>query len=346
MTTIEKIATLKNSWEALRLEQPQLRIRDAAKELGCSEAELLATGIGETVTRLSNDFREILLSVEALGKVMALTRNAYCVHERKGVYSNLSFGGPMGLAVNPDIDLRLFMNQWAFAFAQKESGRRSLQFFAKDGEAVHKIYMLEESDLEKYEALVLQFKAADQSPLLAIDPAKPVIVEKADAEVDVNGLRENWLQLKDTHDFHGMLRKFGITRIQGMRLAPAGHAVRITTASLKKMLHQAAASGLHIMVFTGSAGCIQIHTGTVKHLLQTGPWFNILDPDFNMHLRDDAIDSVWLVKKPTRDGLITSVEAFDRDGGVIVQFFGRRKPGIPENEDWRLMVNETADIAE
>lgn len=342
---MEKISTLKNLWEGIKIEQPKLRIRDAAKLLNCSEAELLLTGLGETVTRLREEFREILLSVESLGKVMALTRNAYCVHERKGVYSNVTFSGPMGLAVNPDIDLRLFMSQWSSAFAQDENGRKSLQFFGKNGEAVHKIYMLEESDHEMYAALVLKFTAEDQSPVLLIDEEKPAEAEKEDTAIDVTGFQENWLKLKDTHDFHGMLRKFGVTRTQGLRLAPEGYASKITTDSLKNILHRAAATDLPIMVFTGSAGCIQIHTGMVKRLIQTGPWFNVLDPDFNMHLREDAIASVWLVKKPTDDGLITSLEVFDDKGGIIVQFFGKRKPGIPENEDWRLIVNETAEIA-
>ena len=342
---MEKIVELKKQWETLRAEQPKLRIRDAAKTLGSTEAELLATGLGETVTRLTDNFQGILQGVEALGKVMALTRNDYCVHERKGVYKNVTFTGPMGLAVNPDIDLRLFMSVWSSAFAVDENGRKSLQFFAKNGEAVHKIYLLEESDVAAYEVLVDFFRAEDQQTPLLIDLSKKEVLEKADAEIDAAGFKENWMTLKDTHDFHGMLRKFGVTRTQGLRLAPEGHAVKITTDSLKSILHKAAETDLEIMVFTGSAGCIQIHTGLIKKLLQTGPWFNVLDPDFNMHLREDAIASVWLVKKPTDDGIITSIEVFDETGAIIVQFFGKRKPGIPENESWRLFVNEIAIIA-
>ena len=342
---MEKIVELKKQWETLRAEQPKLRIRDAAKTLGSTEAELLATGLGETVTRLTDNFQGILQGVEALGKVMALTRNDYCVHERKGVYKNVTFTGPMGLAVNPDIDLRLFMSVWSSAFAVDENGRKSLQFFAKNGEAVHKIYLLEESDVAAYEVLVDFFRAEDQQTPLLIDLSKKEVLEKADAEIDAAGFKENWMTLKDTHDFHGMLRKFGVTRTQGLRLAPEGHAVKITTDSLKAILHKAAETDLEIMVFTGSAGCIQIHTGLIKKLLQTGPWFNVLDPDFNMHLREDAIASVWLVKKPTDDGIITSIEVFDEAGAIIVQFFGKRKPGIPENESWRLFVNEIAIIA-
>jgi putative hemin transport protein len=35
---------------------------------------------------------------------------------------------------------------------------------------------------------------------------------------------------------------------------------------------------------------------------------------------------------------------FGPEGDIIVQFFGKRKPGIAENENWRLMVNELAVI--
>lgn len=342
---MEKTIELANQWETFKNENPKVRIRDAAKQLGTTEAELIATEIGSTVTRLKDDFQGILKGVEALGKVMALTRNDYCVHERKGVYTNVSFSGPMGLAVNPDIDLRLFMMQWASAFAVSENGRKSLQFFGKNGEAVHKIYVTEDSDEAAYEALVKEFATADQDATLVINTEKKVAEEKPDAEIDRSAFEEKWLTLKDTHDFHGLLRKFGVTRTQGLRLAPEGHAKLITKESLKSILHKASDTDLEIMVFTGSAGCIQIHTGLVKKLLQTGPWFNVLDPDFNLHLREDAIDSVWLVKKPTADGIVTSIEVFDNKGEIIVQFFGKRKPGIPENENWRLMVNELAVLA-
>jgi len=159
---MKEILELKNQWETFKEENPKVRIRDAAKQLATTEAELLFTAVGNTVTRLKNEFQQILKAVESLGKVMALTRNDYCVHERKGVYSNVSFSGPMGLALNPDIDLRLFMFAWSSAFAVDENGRKSLQFFGKDGEAVHKIYLLETSDIQAFDILVQEFTAEDQ----------------------------------------------------------------------------------------------------------------------------------------------------------------------------------------
>src|SRR5690606_26879928 len=149
--------TLKDQYATFKSENPKVRIRDAAKQLGVSEAELVATG--EQNIALRPEFEEILKEIKTLGYVMALTRNDHAVHERKGIYTKATFNGHVGLVVNPDIDLRLFMNAWHFGFAVHEGERQSLQFFDKDGEAVHKIYITEQSDLAAYEALVSKYKA-------------------------------------------------------------------------------------------------------------------------------------------------------------------------------------------
>lgn len=332
--------TLKEHYETFKAVNPKVRIRDAAKQLGVSEAELVA--LGENNIALRAEFEEILKSIPSLGYVMALTRNDHAVHERKGVYTKAGFNAHVGLVVNPDIDLRLFMQPWRFAFAVVEGERRSLQFFAKDGSAIHKIYLTEKSDREAFDVLVEQFKSEAQNQPLEIEELPPTKEEKSDSEIDVAGFQQAWLDLKDTHDFFGLLGNYGVTRRQAMRLGPEGHTKQITVASMKRILEGVSERDLEIMVFIGNRGCIQIHTGPAKKLLQTGPWFNVLDPEFNMHLREDAIESVWVVKKPTDDGFVTSLEAFDADGNIIVQFFGKRKPRIPEREDWRQVVADYA----
>lgn len=326
-------------WERIKKENPKMRIREAARQLDVSEAELVAIGVGTSNTLLNGDFKSLLKDTEKIGLVMALTRNDYCVHERKGVYRKVSFNGEVGLAVNPDIDLRLFMNVWKYGFAVNENGRLSFQFFDKSGEAVHKIYLIDASDIHIYQQLVSKYKADDLQQEIRPEAAVSSPDEAPVDEIDVPAFRNAWISLQDTHDFFGILKQHKVSRLQAMHLAPEGFADQLDTGVLRKVLESAAAEGTEIMIFTGSKGCIQIHTGTVKNLVQTGPWFNVLDPEFNMHLREDGIASVWLVKKPTRDGIITSIEVYDKEGGVIVQLFGKRKPGIPESEAWREIIN-------
>jgi putative hemin transport protein len=74
-----------------------------------------------------------------------------------------------------------------------------------------------------------------------------------------------------------------------------------------------------------------------------GPWFNVLDPQFNLHLREEHVASAWVVKKPTADGVVTSLELFDAAGNQIALIFGKRKPGKPELQAWRDVVAELAE---
>jgi putative hemin transport protein len=338
-----KTNTLAERWKALLEESPKLRIRNAAEELGVTEVELLATRVSSGVIRLRADFKEILAGIENLGYVMALTRNNDVVHERKGVYLNGSFGPHASMFVGEDIDLRMFLNTWGSAFAVEEetdrSMRRSLQFFGKDGEAIHKIYLTPKSNVEAFWALIDVLTSEDQSTEQSVEamstPEEPV----PDHEIDVAGFKEAWLNMKDTHDFFGMTLKFNVTRVQAVRFAPdKKHAVRMQNNTHRKVFEGAAAQEVPIMVFVGNKGMIQIHTGPVKKLVDHGTWFNVLDPKFNLHLNESSIAETWIVRKPTRDGIVTSLELFNAQNELIATLFGKRKPGIPELEAWRAVI--------
>lgn len=336
--------SLKSQWEALKADNPHLRIRNAAEQLGVSEAELVALSTGDTVTRLRPEFAAILTEVQKLGKVMGLTRNDECVHERKGVYLNPDFSSPFaGLFVGEDIDMRIFISHWdkAFAVAEKsEHGdRKSLQFFGKDGIAIHKIYLTKDSDEAAFDVLVAQFKSDNQGTEETTVEVPLILDEKPDADIDVKAFQEAWEGLKDTHAFFGMLKKFGVTRTQALRLAPnEKFAKKVDKEAIVKMLEGAAETKLPIMCFVGNRGNIQIHTGTVRKTMWHNQWYNVMDPDFNLHLDTDKIAQTWIVRKPTEDGDVTAIEVFNEMGEIIVQFFGKRKPGVPELQGWRDLV--------
>lgn len=332
---------LKEKWEALKAENPHIRIRNAAAQLEVSEAELLATGIGEGVTVLKPEFQNILNEAEQLGKVMALTRNDECVHERKGTYLNGDFSSPHAqLFVGEDIDLRIFLNHWKFAFAVVEGDKKSLQFFGKDGLALHKIYLTKDSNEAAFDAIAEKYKAEDQNEALIVEAVAPKAAEKPDSEIDAEGFRKAWTELKDTHDFFMMTRKYGVSRTQALRLAPEGFAKKIDNAKVVNVLEDASEKNIPIMVFVGNRGIIQIHTGNVKKTLWHQQWFNVMDPDFNLHMDVTKIAEAWIVKKPTEDGEVTAIEVFNKEGDFIVQFFGKRKPGIPELQEWKDLVAE------
>jgi putative hemin transport protein len=206
---------------------------------------------------------------------------------------------------------------------------------------VHKIYLRDGSDLGAYTALVGDFAAKESPPLeIAALPSSKAL--RPDAEIDVGAMRDAWLALQDTHDFLPMLMKLKVERLQALRLAGRDLAAAVPATSLRRTLEWASAAGAEIMVFVGNRGCIQIHTGPVKTVRAMGPWFNVLDPEFNLHLREDRIASSWVVRKPTKDGTVTSLELFDSAGELIATLFGKRKPGRPERDDWRSFAETLA----
>lgn len=341
---------LKEQWDELKARYPRLRTKNAADKLGVSEAELLASICdGKTVIRLNREWESILAHVETLGEVMALTRNEAAVHEKTGVYANASFQGHAGVVINGEIDLRVFLKRWVFAFAAPVENPRgtlhSLQFFDKEGSAVHKIYLRDAARLEAYNALTEKFRAEDQSPGVVITDSVKRPKNLPVEEIDVNDLLDNWESLKDTHAFYPLLRKYKVARTDALRLAEGRFAWRIENSDVQDMLEAAAAREVPIMVFVGNKGMIQIHSGPVKKVKILNEWINILDPGFNLHLRSNLISETWVVEKPTEDGVVTSIESFDKEGEIIVTFFGARKPGLPEREEWRKLVQDLKEGA-
>lgn len=135
-----------------------------------------------------------------------------------------------------------------------------------------------------------------------------------------------------------MTKKFGVSTTQALRLAPEGFAQKIDNSKVVNVLEDAFEKHIPIMVFVGNRGIIQIHTGEVNKTLWHQQWFNVMDPDFNLHIDTTKIGETWITKKPTEDGEVTSVEVFNKDAEFIVKFFGKRKPGNPELQEWKDLV--------
>jgi len=329
-----------------------LRAREAAEAIGLSEGAAVAAHVKTSHGLLSAmplrpDWLELLQSLEVCGPIMALTRNDSVVHEKTGVYQKLSASGHVGLALGEDIDLRLFFNQWHAGLAVTERPKShsgpvqpSLQFYDRHGTAVHKIFVREQTDVAAWQQVIARFAEADravefQPPAAAKSPAPAPAVDTA-------AFLSAWGAMTDTHQFFPLLRQFGLERQQGFRLVEGRYTHRVEKGAVRELLVEAAFDGTPIMVFVGSPGCIQIHTGAVRRVepmeVQGKTWLNVLDPGFNLHLREDLIHSVWVVEKPTSDGVVTSVEAFDARGELMVMFFGARKPGQAELAAWRHIV--------
>lgn len=325
---------------ALRALHPDLRERDFARIHAISEAGLVAAFVGETVVRLRPDIELLLQGLPACGEVMALTRNESAVHEKIGPYEKTVFGPTASMVLGKQIDLRIFPGKWAFAFAVEKLGedgavRRSLQFFDAQGDAVHKVHARPGTDLQAWSALVATLRATDQG---AITTASAPLPEPPGTPAGVDALRTRWEAMTDTHQFIGLLKALNLPRLDALEMVGEDYAWRLDHAAVAGLFHAAAGTDLPVMVFVGNPGCIQIHSGPITQVKLMGPWLNVMDETFHLHLRLDQIASAWAVRKPTKDGHVTSVEVYDANRDLIIQFFGKRIEGSDERPQWRDLV--------
>lgn len=334
--------------KAARAENPKMRDRDLADKLGISEAQLVAAHVGDTVTRITSDMDRIMPALNRFGEVMALTRNESCVIEKVGVYDGFRPGEHAALVVNEDIDLRMFPKHWVHGFAIEQETdrgmRRTIQVFDAAGDAVHKVFLREGSNADAWAPVVEELKIEDQSDTLTVSPRKPTEGAKGTPD-QADRLRSEWDKITDTHQFLMMTRRIKMNRLGAYRVAGEPYARRLGNDAVETLLHRAAEREISIMVFVGNMGCIEIHTGPVHRIVDMGPWINVLDPGFDMHLRKDHIAEVYAVTKATRAGDAISVEAFDAEGGLIAQFFGVLRDDEGAGR-WNDMIAELETLKE
>ena len=324
---------------ALRAENPKPRTRDFAEAQGITEADLVAAHVGHGATALVADPDRLVPWIGKLGDVMALTRNDNCVHERRGHYSDYRTGAFAAMVLDPEIDLRIFPAHWVHAFAIEEPGedgpKRSIQIFDAAGDAVHKVHLKPESAHDQFVPLIRALRQPSQAQSLELTTRKPVEPARGDASA-ATSLHAAWDKMTDTHQFLGLVKEHKMNRLGSYRVAGAPYVERLETGTVTATLMAAADSAIPVMIFVGNQGCIQIHGGPVEKIVPMGPWINVMDPRFTLHLRADRIAEVYRVWKPTRTGDVWSVEAFDARGELILQIFGYRKD--TPAEPWNALV--------
>lgn len=310
--------------------------RDIASEMGISEAELTEARLGHDAVRLQDDARAILAALEAVGEIKCICRNEYAVHEQVGAFTHQHLSGHAGLILNPRaLDLRLFLSQWASAFHLTDNGRQSIQFFDAHGDALLKVYTTENTDMAAWDALIAGYRQSAPAPLTIL----PVTEVKFADSADGAALEKEWRAMTDVHQFFGLLRKYNLSRQQAFRLVSDDLACRIEKETLPALLDTIHKDGNEIMIFVGNRGCVQIFTGVLENVAPMRGWLNIFNTAFTLHLREDSVDEIWVTRKPTSDGHVTSVELFAKDGTQIAQLYGQRSEGHPEQAQWRTQVD-------
>ncbi|BBI91907.1 hemin-degrading factor [Serratia symbiotica] len=331
--------TLYERYQQAKIDHPGKYARDLARLLGVSEAELIHARVGHDAHRLQANTRILLADLEHIGVTQSITRNHYAVHELMGRYHNQHLNGHAGLILNPrELDLRLFFNQWASAFSMSETSkcgvRHSIQFFDHQGDALHKVYTTDETDLPGWMALVERHRNEENPPLI-LHPAEVVTLSTV---LDAEKIDREWREMTDVHQFFPLLNRNKLTRQQAFRAVGDDLAFQVDNGALTQLLNTARQWQNEIMIFVSNRGCVQIFTGQIERLMSLKGWINVVNRRFNLHLDENAIAESWVTRKPTKDGIVTSLELFAADGTQIAQLYGQRTEGQAEQTHWREQI--------
>lgn len=354
LSLTEKNTALWQNYQELKSKSPMLFPTEGAAALEVSEFELmLASPYSEYI---GDQCRAVLKQFESFGEVESIVRNELAVHEKTAPYHNLKLGKKMGLALNVGgLDLRFFMWQWQYMLAVTDTSRRdkpsySIQFYNAQGAAIEKVYLRELSDdnVARWQEMIQQQKQSFSEGELILSAQEPLSdwQYKALNEEASKQLQQGWLGLTDVHQFHGLLKNLDIDRASSYRQAPEQMTHQLNIAAIEATFEHARDTQCPIMIFVGNSGIVQIQSGTVQTLKRMGDWFNILDKDhnnFTLHLKDKALAQVWCVKRPTKDGIVTCIEGFDRCGVSIFSIFGQRVEGMPELKEWQDIVTKVVE---
>ncbi|MCY0094958.1 hemin-degrading factor [Hoeflea ulvae] len=313
-----------------RRDNPKMRERDLATHIGVSEAAFLEAWIGDYVERIEPDLDVFFPMLEQAGEVMALSRNESAVHEKTGVYGGYKSGEHASIVLGTDIDLRIFPRHWRHGFhvakpLEDGSVQHSFQFFDAHGDAVHKVFARQNTDMDKWRAIRDRLSirhTVSEFPLRSAGTAKQPPSAQA-----ISALRAAWSAMRDTHQFQSILRKSKMSRLTAISVIGDEYAWQLSAGAGAELLQQLSRDQVPVMVFVRNPGMLQIHSGPVHTIKQVGPWLNVMDIGFHLHLRTDRFSAIWLVRKPTRNGDIYSLEIFDPEGEQIIMFNGYRREG-------------------
>lgn len=307
-----------------------------------SDAQLLAAHCGQGVTRLSGDWESLIKTFPSFGEVRTVVRNSGARHETKGACQSVSMSQKAGL-VTKDLDLRLIIENWTFAFARVDGVgnrvRRSLHFFEDTGACVFELFCEPSESNGAFDAVVEAYASPDQSRLQTVK-AKQAIPRPRPEDADEAGLISDWRALRDTHAFIPMLMRRKVERTAAMRIAEGEFTRRLNKDAVVDLVRSAQSEEVPFMVFVGNRGAVQIHTGAVSGVSHKAEILRAQSEDFDLRIQLGKLKEAWMVRKPTSDGDVHSVELFDEAGENTLTLYGARKPGVPERDDWRELVSQ------
>ena len=294
------LSNLKSRLEKLVLssDNKNIRIRDAAKQLSVSEAELLSTKVNDNVKYLLiKDYSQIFNSLfDNVDNLMFLIRSDFAVHEKNISTKKIKIidNKIINLDENNQPLLNFDSSDFKFCFYElkNHAGRKlsSFQIFDKYGCSVLKIYN-KDDDYHDFEKVCLKYSADYNYELQSIQKNEQIDNSANLESIDRYYLKSNY-SLKNNDIKNKNILRF-----------------IITCASKGKCPIQ-----IHVI----GNNSIQYHRDIVKNIKDFGPWFNVIDKYFNIHVLESKIKRSQFIEYTIENNKYYSIECLDQFNKHVV----------------------------
>ncbi len=349
--TLKMDRSLSARWYNLQLQNPDKTNHDISTQLEVTEEQLVSSRCGRTEesnTRLIPKPIKILSELASLGEMKFVTDNAAVRHEVIAVLTNIYSSKDTDANNTPlfspkNVNAQFNFNLWHSVYAVNEKGQLSLQFFDQQGHSVYRAYVLKQTSLEDYKALINQYKSDDQSSYdnSSIKYHSGHTQEQAHKSQDIN----TWRASRSAQDCEDVIDYYDEDPLAMYLSLGALFSTHIGAHAVKSLLQHLLKYDFNIKITTKNRGTEQVWTGILDSKSIQGSYLKLSEKEFSLTVNIADIGDIWLVKIPSFSGHMTALEIYDKQNNHIMSLEEKCEMNhFRESKKWEKLMSMLINI--
>lgn len=151
-------------------------------------------------------------------------------------------------------------------------------------------------------------------------------------------IRQAWAGLRYAEHADGLLRAHGWRRVDALAALAPQYAEPIDPAEVYRLLDIARQDCIPLLASLSLPGELLLQAGVIDRLGMAGNSIILRLGQAWLQIQERHIASAWIVRTPTRGGVVCSVELFDLAGLPMLTLNAARQAGCRESCEWRLRL--------
>lgn len=333
-------AGLSAHWFQLQRQDPKKKADEIAIELAVSEEQLISSRCGfyeENNTRLICEPIQILSELALLGEMTYVMENAVIKHEVDAVLTNIyghkkthsQANKPLFSPAN--VDVQFNFNQFKSIYAINDGGYLSLQFFDQHGQAMYRAFMTDNSSLKNYKSLIKYYKSHNQRPC-------GTRLEFCSSSKTKNGVDD--LNKTPSKESFGNTVGYDDESIAISLSSGCIFSTSLGSSTIRELLEHLHKNKFSIKITVCNAAIQQAWSGVLKIKKVQGTCLRLFGKQFNLDIEASSIGHLWLVKKQSCTGEITTLEIYDKQKNYLATLEADTKENAYyESKKWEKLMS-------